>query len=156
MLKEIKVLAKKVVNVRDNNGFNGDIIGSVSKGDIVHRILSCDNGWSLIRHNHRIGFVKDEFITDITDENVYCDLEFYEMRKILETSDNVYMRLDPYVEADSVYTIPQNTKVEILALASNNWYLVNYNGMLGFVNGNYLKDATPEELDVIRLIMKLI
>ena len=145
-----KVKATKKVNVRTNNGFDGDIIGSIPKGDMVHRILSCDNGWSLIRHNHRIGFVKDEFITDITDENIYCDLDFYEIRCTLRTIDNVNLRLDPFVEADAISTVPRNTRVEVLAFTSNNWYLVNYRDKLGFVYGGLLQEDKKEEKYVVR------
>ena len=145
-----KIKAVKTVNVRCDNNLGGERIDSLPKGQDAQRILSCDNGWSLIRYNKKIGFVKDEFIEDISDENIYSNLDFTEMRKILMTKENVYLRLDPFIDADAITTIPENTKIEILAYSSNEWYLVNYNGKLGFIHENYVKDIEGKFLDVVR------
>ena len=140
-----KIKANTTVNIRLDNNLDGERISSIKNNQVATRILSCDNGWDLISYNGKLGFVKDEFFTDISDENIYCDIDFTEARKILKTSDKVNMRIDPFIESDLVGTIPGNTNVEVMALSSNNWYLVNYAGKLGFVFGDYLEDAYCSE-----------
>lgn len=135
------IQATTKVNIRLNNDIEADRISSIGKDEIAIRILSCDNGWDLISYNDKLGFVKSEYFFDRSDENIYCDLTFTEVRKILKTTTNVNMRINPFIEAARVGFIKANECVEVLAMASNGWYLVNSGGKLGFVCGDYLTDA---------------
>ena len=57
-----RVRSTTVVNIRDNDSLDGEIIGSLKKNTIVKRILSSDNGWDLIEYNGKIGFVKNDYL----------------------------------------------------------------------------------------------
>ena len=140
-----KITAKVKVNIRVNNNIDSELLGRLKENVTAKRIFSCDNGWSLVEYDGRLGFVKNEFIKDISNENIYCDTDFYETRKILLTNSDAKMHLDCFNESNIVSKIPCNTKLEVIAYTSNDWYLVNYHNKLGFIEGKYLTDVNVNE-----------
>lgn len=149
-----KVKANVKVNFRINNDIESTRIGSIKQGELLKRILSCDNGWSLVEYNGRLGFVKNDFIDECEDYDLYHSIDFSEERKKLIIQEYTLMRLDPFYEASSIKNIPKNAEVDVLAHTSNDWYLVNYQDRLGFVEGDKLIDKPYycEKTKVVRAI----
>lgn len=133
-----KIKAKTIVNVRDNNSFDGKILTQVKKDSICKRIFSCDNGWDLIEYNGQIGFVFDKFFNDYSYENIYCDIVFHEEHNKVKVLSDTFLYLDPYYEASLITFISEEQIIDTIAFCDNGWYLVNINGLLGFVNEDSL------------------
>jgi uncharacterized protein YraI len=60
------------------------------------------------------------------------------------TTANLNLRYGPSTSNEIIKVIPKNSKVTVYdtELNTNNWYVVSYNGTLGFVYKKYL--ATPQ------------
>ena len=136
-------------NLHNETKLTGKKICQIPQNTIIHRILSYDNGWNLVRYDNHIGYIFGNSFEDLTDTNIYSDLTFNEMDETLQIKENTHLRLDPFEEADSISIILKNNKVKILAKASNGWYLVNNNGVIGFINEKYLKEVDTEYIDYI-------
>jgi len=141
-----KVRTSATVNVRSDSSIDSDVISYLKKNTIAKRILSCDNGWDLIEYNGKLGFVKSEYLRLYTDENIYCDLDFYETRKLFKTDypSNIY--IEPYLEADGIGNIKEDTIIDVLAFTNNSFALVNVNGLIGFMKMNDLHEVNDYEV----------
>ena len=138
------ITAQEAVNLRIGNDINETKIDLIKKGTTIRRILSCDNGWDLVEVNGVLGFVAREYFTDISNENIYADITFTEMHKMLETREDVVMHLGPSGNTNGILLVKGKTPVTVLSMTNNNWYLVNCNGTLGFIDGYYLEDCLNE------------
>ena len=119
-----------------DNNYNSEIIGSVSRDDIVYRILSCGDDWYLVKYNDLIGYMLNDGLVSIdvdVQENVH-----YPINDIVVTNSKVNFRVAPSLDAKRITSINANEEVETLAKTDNNWYLVKYNNKLGYISGEYV------------------
>lgn len=119
-----------------DNNYNSEIIGSVSRDDIVYRILSCGDDWYLVKYNDLIGYMMNNGLVSIdvdVEENVH-----YPINDIVVTNSKVNFRVAPSLDAKRITSINANEEVETLAKTDNNWYLVKYNNQFGYVSGEYV------------------
>ena len=58
--------------------------------------------------------------------------------KVVMTNDSVNMRLNSNIESERIGKISKNKEVEVLITINDDWDLVRYNKIIGFVNRKYL------------------
>ena len=148
------VQAKTNINIRFDNNLEGTRIGNFDDGTLAYRLFSCDNNWDLILYQDMIGYVCRDYLeySDYSSDDVHE--EYYD---ILYTTSNLNFRLGPSKDSPKIMTIPKNGELESIAKTNNNWYLVKYNGKIGYVSGDYvlslcdtLKSAYPH-IDINQL-----
>lgn len=124
------------VNVRAGNTTDALRIGNLQIGDSAYRILSCDNGWDLIKCNGIIGYVCNDYLE--YKEEAEKDIYEHEFKKdLVLTTTDLNFRTGPNTSYDKIDKLPTNTELQVIAKTNNDWYLVNYNGTLGYVSSNY-------------------
>ena len=65
------------------------------------------------------------------------EIEHYYIKDIIETKSKVNFRLGPSIDAKRITSINKGEKLEVIAKTSNNWYLVMYDGVSGYLCGDY-------------------
>lgn len=141
-----KIVSSDVINMRIDSNITSCKVDEVYKNDPVDRILSFDNGWDLVRYNNKLGFVYSSYFRDISDKNIYSGQSFSECRKMLLTNSPVCLSLGPsFNDKNTNIYVDQNKMVETLLVSNDGWYLVNYEGNLGFVYSDYLNNMVDQD-----------
>ena len=58
--------------------------------------------------------------------------------------DVLNVRATPYYNGELITTLKPNSIVKITGKTSNNWYRVDINGTIGYINSSYIKEYNPE------------
>lgn len=101
-------------------------------------------------------------IPNITSNEQFANLFFsgavnlFFQRGDMEATVNVNLRRGNGIEYDSIDKICGGDLVRVYGIAENGWYLLSYNGVLGFAHSNYFKNETfsAETMDYIKSIQK--
>lgn len=64
---------------------------------------------------------------------------------------NLNFRQTPEKEGNLIYTIPNNTVIEVLAKIRNGWYKISYNNAIGYVSGEYITMLSQEEMNEMKV-----
>lgn len=62
------------------------------------------------------------------------------------TISSVNFRQGPSTDYDIIETLDNGMKINLLAKTSNNWYMIKYNGEIGFLSGDYVKEIDYSKL----------
>lgn len=148
--------AKTNVNIRFGESTKSNKTGVLSYGEVAYRILSVDN-WDLVKYNNMIGYVSHEYV-NVLNKTDNVNNEYYEAKDILYTTANVNFRLGPSVEYEKIGLIKKNTEVIPIAKIDE-WYIVKYNGKIGYINALYaksFKEQIENQFDIDDLSIKSI
>ncbi len=126
---------------------NSQFISCLNIYDATYRIVTCENGWDLVKQNNNIGYVQSDRMTyteDLTDSE-YIHLVHND---IVITTSSLNFRTGPSKDFDRIGTFKENTELRVVAEANNGWLLVRHNGVLGYVNSGYTQSmlARAQEL----------
>ena len=133
-------IANSNVNVRISDNIDSKRIGGIKKGTKVERIFVSDKNWDLIRYNNTLGYVSHDYMIPLEKEE-YTYVDHVEYKDTIYTNSKVNLRLGPDKSNKVIGSIPKNTELTSIAVTENNWYLVSYNGKLGYVSGDYIISA---------------
>lgn len=136
------VKSKVNLNIRLDDSIESKKIGLINKDETVERVLSLDNGWDLIKYHDMFGYVSREFVLD-TDVSKVQDEHFKDI-DIIRTTSQVNFRLEPNLDGKKIGSIPKGELIDTIAKTLNNWYLVSYNGTIGYVCGDYVTSLRDE------------
>ena len=64
------------------------------------------------------------------------------------TTSGVNFRKGPGTEYDVIDLLNPGTRLDLIARGDHGWYLVQYQGSLGFVHGEFIREVSEEELEV--------
>lgn len=124
------------VNLRYSNTKDSLKIDTLTRDDVMYKIMSCDNNWDLVRYNGKIGYVCRDYIR-YSDEYYQQEYEHFKQSDIVLTTTELNFRLEPNQKADRIKTFAKNTELQVLARIDNGWLLVKNNGIIGYVHGDY-------------------
>lgn len=151
------VSANSNVNMRLGEEIERKKIGLFDKYNIAYRILTID-GWDLIKYNNKIGFVKTEYVESLnTSEMPY--LEHTEVNDLLYANANINLRLSPEIADNKIATIKSGSILTTIAITNNNWYIVKYNGKIGYISAELvtsLKKQIQDEYNIEIDIKKIV
>ena len=159
---QIIVKATANVNIRSGNNTNALIIGELKKGETAYKIMSCENNWDIVKVGDIIGYVCRDYL-EYTEETYNLGYKYTERTDIVITKTDLNCRTFPTTESKIIKTFKKNTELEVIAEIDNGWLLVENNGILGYVHGNYVvsllelanleyRDLNLEKLDVQKII----
>ena len=138
------VVALKNVNIRLENSIDSEKIGLFKENEKAIRLLS-DDEWDLIIYNNIIGYVKNEFVAPTNEKTE--NYKYEEKESKLYTNVNLNIRLKPDIESDKIGRIPKYSKFSSIALVNDDWYLIRYNKVIGFVKAEYVKEEKYSATD---------
>ena len=134
---------------------NSRVIGNININEDIFSLLSVDN-FDLINNNNVLAFIDSNSLNLDYDIN---DLTYQKIEQIGVTSDNVNLRVGPDTTYERIDTISNGTLIDIILESSNGWYLVDYDGKLGFINNSYAHvidfDKVEREFNKLPSISKI-
>ena len=134
----IEVIATTTVNLRSSNTADSIKLDQLQIYDKAYKILSCDNGWDLVRFNNKIGYVFRDYI-DYTNNQYETDYNHIKHDDIVITTGTLNFREQPTANSKKIGTFSVNTELQVLATVEDSeWLLVRYNGVLGYVHSGYV------------------
>ena len=134
----IEVIATTTVNLRSSNTADSIKLDQLQIYDKAYKILSCDNGWDLVRFNNKIGYVFREYI-DYTNNQYETNYNHIKHDDIVITTGTLNFREQPTANSKKLGTFSVNTELQVLAIVEDSeWLLVRYNGVLGYVHSGYV------------------
>ena len=134
----IIVQANTTVNLRSSNTADSIWLDQLQVYDTAYKILSCDNGWDLVKYNDKIGYVFREYIT-YTEEAYEPEYKHIKHDDIVLTTGSLNFREKPTANSKKLGTFAKDTELQVVALLEgSDWILVKYNGVLGYVHSGYV------------------
>ena len=131
------------LNVRASDSTDSLIIGSLNVNDITYRILSGDNNWDLIKTNDMIGYVYNTYL-DYSAGEYIDDYEHVICRDLVLTTTDLNFRRGPSTDNEVIELFPKGTELKVSAYTNNGWLLVEYNGVFGYVHGDYVMSLSEK------------
>jgi len=144
---DIVVYANTEVNIRSSSTTSSLRIGSLQINESAFRLLSCGNGWDLVRYNDLIGYVNSSYL-NYSDEVVETEYRHILKNDIVLTTSELNFRIGPSTNSKQILRFAQNTELQVVAEVDNGWLLVRVDGVLGYVHSDYtvsLFDKAREE-----------
>ena len=127
-------------------------VGKLLSSQIGYRIIKDEEtGWDLVACPNGVGYVYNEFLNSISDEESVFDIRVYDKREVHQnvSGDSYYIRLGPGTEYDTVgyEMVEPHDYVYVYGETNNGWKLVQtYNDTFGYVYGEELWETVYEEL----------
>lgn len=128
------VTIKENLNMRSGPSTSYGKVGYIKKNTVVTSTEQ-SNGWYKIKHNGVSGWVIGNYVTVGNTSSTGTD---YNKNTTLKyTTATLNIRSNPSTSSSRIGSIAQGRQVQCLG-SSNGWYKVNYNGIVGWVSGQYL------------------
>ena len=133
----IGVVSAGLLNVRDEPGLSGTILGTVNEGTALN-ILAQYSGWLEIEFNHSIGYVSQKYV------QLFAPGEGYVASV---TAELLNVRAAPSLSASILGQLAIGTSLKVEA-SFDFWGKIAFNGIHGYVHGDYLRKlAFSEDAD---------
>ena len=150
------------VNLRSGNGVEHKSFGIICGGDLVRVYGIADNGWYLLSYNGILGFAHSDYFINktfsvevmdyirsiqnnmetvnsvyVAQNNEVIEGNVLPIDGVMYANSNVHFRIGPSKKDESLALIKKGQELKIYGL-DDGWYLVDYNGRLGYVYSYYL------------------
>lgn len=144
------VYAKRKVNVRQKPNVNSKKMGELQKGESVRRLgRSKNNQWSAVVFQDELCFIATEYLSvqEVQGGGGGGSLQVTESASsgTVYTTSVVRLRQGPGQDTYMLDSLPKDAALQRLAICSNGWVKVSYNGVVGYVAGGYLTEKAPEK-----------
>ncbi|WP_261129630.1 SH3 domain-containing protein [Bacillus sp. Marseille-Q3570] len=139
------------LNVRNGPGTTSNVIGSVSKGDVVE-ILDIQNGWYKIKFNKGNGWVAGKYVTKSTEADTTSGTPSTppstSSAKAKVSASILNLRDKGSLNGKIIGQLKKNAEVAVLK-EQNDWSYIEYGKMKGWAASWYLeknkKTTTPNK-----------
>ena len=146
------VYATRNVNIRTEPNVSSHSPGQLMRGESVLRIGVSNDGWSAVLYHDEVCYIASKYLTTQEPQNsgnggTPAKVTESPSSGTVYTNHYVNIRKGPGADTPKLGQIPEGATVTRLAVCSNGWVKVNYNGTVGYVAGGYLTDpeTTGEE-----------
>jgi Cell wall-associated hydrolases (invasion-associated proteins) len=131
------------LNIRDNPGTNGEIIGKLTRNGGCEIIEELD-GWYKIKSGSVRGYVSAEFLITGAEAEKLAVEKATLMAKI--DTDGLKVRSEPSIENSKVWTMVYNTEMYEISEQLDDWIKIVLDTTDGYVSSDYVEVlyALPE------------
>lgn len=130
----IRVRANEQVNVRKSASATADKLGSANIGDTFVLIDEMANGWSKINFESKEGYIKTEFLTKLED---VTNIKTQATLTVITGSLNV--RAEANQTAAKLGVLTEGQIVDLIEYVDD-WCKIKFDGQVGFVKAEYVKE----------------
>ncbi|HRA47946.1 MAG TPA: SH3 domain-containing C40 family peptidase [Thermomicrobiales bacterium] len=138
------------VRFRSSASFDGAVIMVLGEGTAVSVINGSTGSWVAISYKGTSGFVHSDYLSagggGSTDGGTDSSSAF-DVGDHAKTLSDLNLRYDPSTSGGIAAVAPSGTVVEITGGVSNGYYAVDWDGLSGYMHGDYLaftKDGLSE------------
>ncbi len=111
--------------------------GTVTIGEDAEKIFKTSTGLTLLRYSDHLAIVSGDIYTTRPDNPL---TNFNELLGQAVTTTEVNFRLVPRVEEGTIITtLNEGESLTIYGKTSDDWYLADANGTVGFICGDYIR-----------------
>ena len=147
--EEEVVYATQSVNIRMEPTVNSRSDGKLKTGESCERIATSSDGWSAVIIREDLRYIASKYLTTKAPEGGAAATDLSKVTEsaagdVVYTNHWVRLRQGPGADTANLGTIPEGTKLQRIAICSNGWSKVNFNGTVGYVAGGYLSTTPPE------------
>ena len=140
------------VNFRMGPGTEYDIIEAIYPDRSVELVARCDNGWYLICYHDKLGFVRGDFINQVSDQELSDELQnLPDVMKFVQATSDVRIRPEANTDQQEYGLLLRGQSLEMVRRLDNGWYEVIYNGQTAYVCGDYVKETYALSGDVEKM-----
>lgn len=153
-VKDTAMVNSDATSLRLDNDDEGYVLGQLKAGDIVDR-LACDGEWDLVSVNGKLGFVAHSYLQNYAENN-NITYSYAENKDLVITTSEVNFRSMPTTNGNTpLSVVPANYELETLAIVNDDWFMVKFDGQIGFVSRKYtdslkgrIQQCSPNLTDV--------
>lgn len=124
------VKSDSILAMRWSDDLDSEKIGSVPAGQPMRRLYSCDNGWDLVEYDGRLGFIRSSYTYDISDLN--SGVNYMDKHVTLQCNRDTNLYLDCVNDDKVICNLDYGRYVQTIAETDNGYYVVEFEGVLGF------------------------
>ncbi len=117
------------------------VIKTLKKGTEAEVIGITDNNWFIVKVDDTIGCLSGDYVSYTPAEEKTSKGDI--IHKFVYATSSVNFRTEASTESDKIDTLDKGTKLEYLDYLDDGWYLVRYNGKVGYVSGEFTDFKDP-------------
>ena len=138
------VYATTDVNVRSGPSTSSSSLGSLYKNKSTTRTGIGSNGWSRVRYNGGIAYIKSDYLTTTKpkEEEIFTDAN----ETVYATTD-VNVRKGPSTSDATLGRLEKGKSVIRTGVGNSGWSRVTYNNATAYINSDYLTTTAPENAE---------
>ncbi|KAH0786145.1 N-acetylmuramoyl-L-alanine amidase CwlA precursor [Histomonas meleagridis] len=122
-----------VLNVRASATTSSSVLFQIKKNNKVTITSSAASGsWYKITYSGKTGYVSAQYIK----------LDTTAIKTGYVTASALNVRSEPTTSSSTLGQLKNGVSISILG-TSGNWYMINYNGKLGYVSSDYVSTSKP-------------
>ena len=134
------------VNMREGPGFDRAVLCRVPEFIELHRTGIVSSGWCRVTYKEKEGFINAGYLSEKHPGQTEDQLvEEEEVDDSVYTTRELNFRKGPGTKKTIIGRIPEGTRVQRIAIASNGWAKVTYEGQTGYISGDYISTEAPAE-----------
>ncbi|MFB5561861.1 SH3 domain-containing protein [Bacillus cereus] len=135
------------LNVRSGSNPGTRSLGLVYQNQTLSVIGKEANGWYKINFNGQTGYVSGEFVRSSGEQPPKTDngnsgQTINGTYKVTANALNVRSGSNPGTR--SLGLVYQNQALSVIGKEANGWYKINFNGQIGYVSGEYVKNQNVD------------
>ncbi len=133
------VTAKIEVNLRKTPSIDGELVGSIKKGEFVLCTGDSDMGWSRLDYNGQRVFAVTSYLMDENGQGVVTPQSFSSASDTVTAKDVVNLRLAPSTDAEIVGSLKNGEILTRTGIGDKGWSRLDYNGTVVYAVSSYLQ-----------------
>ena len=156
------------INLRKTASWSGDIVEKILVGTELD-VIEIDGEWASVYRNKEILYAPTKYLNknsdivppvedntpeppkveeDDKDETTpnftVSDMNMHGIVCNIASNDVLNVRETPFASGKLITTLKNNQRVTVLGITSTNWYKIDTNGTIGYVNKNYISEYIPQ------------
>ncbi len=120
------------LNLRSQPNTDSQVITLLKSGKKIE-VLSSSDGWSKVNTDGKTGYVKSEFIYEVSADEADTSVAGY-----ANTTSNLNLRSGPSTDHDKITLISEGQQIEVIS-ATNGWSKIKFNSKTGYVKSEFLR-----------------
>lgn len=134
------ITIRENLNMRSGPSTSYGRVCLIKKGSVVTSTEK-SNGWYKVKYNGMTGWVLGQYVT--VGGSTSTGGNYNSTTTTKYTTANLNIRSSASTSSSKIGSIPQGKQVTCLG-SSNGWYKVKYNGVTGWVSGQYLSNTKSQ------------
>lgn len=133
------VTAKIEVNLRKTPSIDGEVVGTLKKGEFVLCTGDSDMGWSRLDYKGERVFAVTSYLMDENGNGIVPAQSFAPADGLVTAKDVVNLRLTPSTDGEIAGTLKNGETLKLVGIGDKGWSKLDYNGTFVYAVSSYLQ-----------------
>ena len=140
------------INLRTSASWSGSVYKTVGIGTILN-IIKIDDTWATVYYEGKTLYAPANYLQAVETPPVVeeekpsftvSDMSMDGVVYNIASDDVLNVRETPFHDGKVITSLKNGTRIKVTGITSNNWYRVEIDKSVGYVNKSYIKEYTPE------------